>query len=123
MSRAKPQERIRRPWKTFCKNSLTNDWKVIIMYHALRRNGIAGLCKGSTADSDSVCEGSNPSPAARKMTTPLGVVIFCCIPAKVRLAIEGQCSEKRVWNKISLLPYTHRKNGFEKKRHKLEKRG
>ena len=24
----------------------------------------AGLCKGSTADSDSVCEGSNPSPAA-----------------------------------------------------------
>ncbi len=25
---------------------------------------IAGLCKGSTADSDSVCEGSNPSPAA-----------------------------------------------------------
>ena len=29
---------------------------------------IAGLCKGSTADSDSVCEGSNPSPAAM-MTT------------------------------------------------------
>ena len=27
---------------------------------------IAGLCKGSTADSDSVCEGSNPSPAATK---------------------------------------------------------
>ena len=27
---------------------------------------IAGLCKGSTADSDSVCLGSNPSPAARK---------------------------------------------------------
>ncbi len=26
---------------------------------------IAGLCKGSTADSDSVCEGSNPSPAAK----------------------------------------------------------
>ena len=25
---------------------------------------IAGLCKGSTADSDSVCLGSNPSPAA-----------------------------------------------------------
>ena len=25
---------------------------------------VAGLCKGSTADSDSVCEGSNPSPAA-----------------------------------------------------------
>ena len=27
---------------------------------------IAELCKGSTADSDSVCEGSNPSPAAKK---------------------------------------------------------
>ena len=26
---------------------------------------IAGLCKGSTTDSDSVCEGSNPSPAAK----------------------------------------------------------
>ena len=25
----------------------------------------AGLCNGSTADSDSVCEGSNPSPAAK----------------------------------------------------------
>ena len=32
---------------------------VIIIAYAL-----AGLCKGSTADSDSVCEGSNPSPAA-----------------------------------------------------------
>ena len=27
---------------------------------------IAELCKGSTADSDSVCEGSNPSSAAKK---------------------------------------------------------
>ena len=26
----------------------------------------AGLCKGSTTDSDSVCLGSNPSPATRK---------------------------------------------------------
>ena len=31
----------------------------------VRRN-TAGLCKGSTADSDSVCEGSNPSPAAKR---------------------------------------------------------
>ena len=29
---------------------------------------IARLCKGSTTDSDSVCLGSNPSPAARKKT-------------------------------------------------------
>ena len=28
---------------------------------------LAGLCKGSTTDSDSVCEGSNPSPAAIKL--------------------------------------------------------
>ena len=27
---------------------------------------IAGLCNGSTPDSDSVCEGSNPSPAAKQ---------------------------------------------------------
>ena len=33
------------------------------------RTSIAGLCKGSTADSDSVCEGSNPSPAATKDLT------------------------------------------------------
>ena len=29
---------------------------------------LAGLCNGSTADSDSVCEGSNPSPAAKQKT-------------------------------------------------------
>ena len=33
---------------------------------------IAGLCKGSTADSDSVCEGSNPSPAASKRSETNG---------------------------------------------------
>ena len=32
----------------------------------VRQANIAGLCNGSTADSDSVCEGSNPSPAARE---------------------------------------------------------
>ena len=31
----------------------------------MNKHGLAGLCKGSTADSDSVCEGSNPSPAAK----------------------------------------------------------
>ena len=37
-----------------------------IIIFALWNNGqqLAGLCKGSTTDSDSVCEGSNPSPAA-----------------------------------------------------------
>ena len=31
-----------------------------------KNRNTAGLCKGSTTDSDSVCEGSNPSPAAKK---------------------------------------------------------
>ena len=31
----------------------------------MRLRVIAGLCNGSTPDSDSVCEGSNPSPAAK----------------------------------------------------------
>ena len=31
-----------------------------------RKIKIAELCKGSTADSDSVCLGSNPSPAAKE---------------------------------------------------------
>ena len=31
---------------------------------------IAELCNGSTADSDSVCWGSNPYSAAKKMTYP-----------------------------------------------------
>ena len=42
---------------------------------------LAGLCKGSTADSDSVCEGSNPSPAARWKTTPMGGFSFRMIYA------------------------------------------
>ena len=39
---------------------------------------IAELCKGSTADSDSVCEGSNPSPAAKQKALELhGSRAFC----------------------------------------------
>ena len=34
------------------------------------------MCNGSTADSDSVCEGSNPSSAARPRNESSGV--FCC---------------------------------------------
>ena len=37
---------------------LTNDFRSDIMFFV-----DAGLCKGSTTDSDSVCLGSNPSPA------------------------------------------------------------
>ena len=38
----------------------------IINFGLEREANLAGLCKGSTTDSDSVCEGSNPSPAAKK---------------------------------------------------------
>ena len=37
---------------------------------------IAELCNGSTADSDSVCEGSNPSSAARKKTKSISTWSF-----------------------------------------------
>lgn len=40
----------------------------------------AELCKGSTTDSDSVCEGSNPSPAAiRKAWNINGSRLFYAI--------------------------------------------
>ena len=37
---------------------------------------LAELCKGSTADSDSVCLGSNPSSAAKRKTTIIGWSFF-----------------------------------------------
>ena len=63
---------------------------------------IAELCNGSTADSDSACEGSNPSSAAMKkalanckcffqLYSPYGewycyAVIFGCLPSDIRFA-------------------------------------
>ena len=37
---------------------------------------LAELCKGSTPDSDSVCEGSNPSSAAKNNSHPSGWLLF-----------------------------------------------
>lgn len=57
--------------------------KLSIINHAAAVNAakqmeIAGLCKGSTTDSDSVCEGSNPSPAASlEGRPPRGWSAFC----------------------------------------------
>ena len=34
------------------------------------------MCKGSTADSDSVCEGSNPSPAAKRLSAKAEGLFF-----------------------------------------------
>ena len=39
---------------------------IIVKVFRRGHSQIAELCKGSTADSDSVCEGSNPSSAAKK---------------------------------------------------------
>ena len=51
----------------------------------VRRN-TAGLCKGSTADSDSVCEGSNPSPAATEKSETVRFQTSFCIPKTTRWA-------------------------------------
>ena len=52
---------------------------------------IAELCKGSTADSDSVCEGSNPSPAAKQETLERNgsrvFVIQQCLRLKARMTV------------------------------------
>ena len=56
--------------KLFCerikikKINIIVDKTVFWCYNHHEKN-IAELCKGSTADSDSVCEGSNPSSAAK----------------------------------------------------------
>ena len=49
----------------FCSSEKTVDKRREICIIVFVRQDTAGLCKGSTADSDSVCEGSNPSPAAK----------------------------------------------------------
>ena len=63
---------------------------------ATRQNKIAGLCKGSTTDSDSVCEGSNPSPAARKKLKPDGFSFFylACVDLNPHSAIPERFSPK-----------------------------
>ena len=47
--------------------------KRVIIINVL--DSIAGLCNGSTPDSDSVCEGSNPSPAAKRKGWQISVGI------------------------------------------------
>ena len=57
----------------FCKRINSEKWQLVLdkcktagIITNVRQANIAGLCNGSTADSDSVCEGSNPSPAAKE---------------------------------------------------------
>ena len=56
--------------RVLCEKTVDKPRKTCIM--VLVRQDTAGLCKGSTADSDSVCEGSNPSPAASKRSETKG---------------------------------------------------
>ena len=49
---------------------------------------VARWCKGSTDDSDSSCEGSNPSLAANKKDIRLDV-FFYCIVKRIRTRTEG----------------------------------
>ena len=53
---------------------------------------LAELCKGSTADSDSVCLGSNPSSAAKIRNRPLWSVFYFAIETDSHpaLAIHGE---------------------------------
>ena len=55
----------------FSKELLTKTKTYVIMLLANKRIRFAELCNGSTADSDSVCEGSNPSSAAKDIQAPL----------------------------------------------------
>ena len=53
--------------KYFFKNPLTNAFYCDTIYkRQTASTHLAELCKGSTADSDSVCLGSNPSSAAKE---------------------------------------------------------
>ena len=62
-----PQKSAKEKNSKKSKIVVDNRGKMSIIVKVFRRghSQIAELCKGSTADSDSVCEGSNPSPAAR----------------------------------------------------------
>ena len=56
------------PIKNFFTKNENNPWhfRKCVYNNTCAWRNTAGLCNGSTPDSDSVCEGSNPSPAARE---------------------------------------------------------
>ena len=56
-----------------------------------RNNHLGELCNGSTADSDSVCWGSNPYSAAKKSRpSPDGLFFFSWLQNSVRISAEGE---------------------------------
>ena len=54
---------MKKIFEKILKKVLTNEENYVIILYVVENN-IAGLCKGSTNDSDSFCSGSNPDPAA-----------------------------------------------------------
>ncbi len=54
------------------------------------------MCNGSTADSDSVCEGSNPSPAAKTKARPFGLAFVFCMHRRIRTLTLSSPSGCRV---------------------------
>ena len=64
---------------------------------------IAGLCKGSTSDSDSLCLGSNPSPAAMSEQSSLCSVFLYRKTSARFLVIDDKISA-RFFN-CSMLPH------------------
>ena len=79
--------------KIFSKNIRTGlDFSGGFGYNNLRRLMamlIAGLCNGSTTDSDSVCLGSNPCPAATEKTAEFFSAVFFFSPVSEKLAETG----------------------------------
>ena len=54
------------------------------------------MCNGSTADSDSVCRGSNPFTAAKKKQVPIGTCFFFILSKKgfepAKVSAFGKCA-------------------------------
>ena len=68
---------------------------------------IAGLCNGSTPDSDSVCEGSNPSPAAKNRLS-IGQPVFlrfCIFQTVKELSSQKLRREEKCERKPSGFPF------------------
>lgn len=59
----------------------------------------AELCKGSTTDSDSVCEGSNPSSAATENRLFFEKTVFSCVQ-RIAPAADAKVSAFRA--KVSI---------------------
>ena len=75
----------------------------------MRMKQIAELCNGSTADSDSVCWGSNPYSAAKKTGTTLVVPVF--LPKGIRTTEPAGENESLFDTTLSCLFFCRK--GFE----------